>query len=185
MAAPSMTDRRRISKTLSYWLRHDPGAGSLELDPSGWASVDRVLAALRQAGLPHGADELAGLVAASDKQRFELSGDGQSIRARQGHSVPVNLGWPATRPPEFLFHGTVERFLASILADGLRPIKRHHVHLSGDVETARAVGARRGEAVILRVLAGRMAAAGGLFLLTSNGVWLTETVPPEYLERLD
>ncbi len=140
---------------------------------------------MRQAGLPHGAGQLAALVAASDKQRFELSGDGRLIRARQGHSVAVDLGWPETDPPEFLFHGTVERFLASILADGLQPMKRHHVHLSGDVETARSVGARRGDAVILRILAGRMAAQGKSFLLTGNGVWLTETVPPEYLERLD
>lgn len=179
-----MTDRRRLSKTLSYWLRHKPDAGQLTLDASGWAPVEKVLAALSRAGLPDGQGYLERVVAESDKQRFEFSTDGRSIRARQGHSLDVDLDWPKTAPPEFLYHGTVERFLGAILADGLKPMKRHHVHLSPDEATAHAVGARRGDPVILRVLAERMAADSHVFLLTGNGVWLTDHVAPEYLERL-
>lgn len=178
-----MADPKRISKSLSYWLRHKPAAGNLVLDAQGWAQLPDVLAALGAAGLPATLEALQVIVAESDKQRFELSPDGAFIRARQGHSVPVDLGWPITVPPDFLFHGTVERFLGVIFSEGLKPMKRHHVHLSPDAETANAVGARRGEAVILSVAAGRMAADGHVFRLSGNGVWLADHVPPTYLSR--
>ncbi len=179
-----MSETRRTSKRLSYWLRHRPDAAGLTLDAAGWTEVEQVLAALRRAALPAGSEDLQALVAASDKQRFELSPDGTRIRARQGHSVPVELDWPVVPPPDLLFHGTVERFLPAILAEGLRPMRRHHVHLSPDVPTARAVGSRRGEPVILEVAAARMAAAGHLFRLTGNGVWLADHVPPDFLRPL-
>jgi putative RNA 2'-phosphotransferase len=178
-----MADPTRISKSLSYWLRHRPEAGGLTLDEKGWAPVSSVLAALRTAGLPSDAETLHDIVAGSDKNRFELSEDQRRIRARQGHSVKVDLDWPAATPPEHLFHGTVERFLPNIFAEGLRPMKRHHVHLSPDSQTATAVGARRGEAVILRIEAAKMAADGHIFRLSGNGVWLTDHVPPGYIER--
>ena len=138
-----MTEPRLISKRLSYWLRHRPDDAGLELDPNGWAPVADVLAALGSAGLTDRLDDLRSVVEGNDKQRFEFSPDGARIRARQGHSIDVELDWPAVAPPETLYPGTVERFLAAILAEGLRPMKRHHVHLSPDVATAQVVGARR------------------------------------------
>jgi len=173
---------QKVSKTLSYWLRHAPEAGGLTLDEFGWAKVDAVLASLSREGIDPSL--LEPTVAESDKQRFELSADGTRIRARQGHSIAVDLDWPITIPPESLYHGTVERFMDSILAEGLRPMKRHHVHLSPDPETAIGVGARRGAPVILRVAAGRMARSGSVFRLSSNGVWLADAVPPRFIERL-
>ena len=125
------------------------------------------------------------IVYESDEQRFELSADASRIRARQGHSVSVDLGWPEAEPPEALYHGTVDRFLGAILAEGLKPMSRHHVHLSPDVATAQRVGARRGRPVILQVAAARLAASGQAFQLTDNGVWLTSHVPPEFLTRID
>lgn len=172
---------KQLSKALSYWLRHAPEAGGLTLDDAGWAPVDAVRAALDRKGFDPAL--LERVVAESDKQRFELSADGASIRARQGHSVAVDLEWPVAEPPEHLYHGTVERFLAAILAEGLKPMARHHVHLSPDMETATKVGARRGEAVILRIAAGAMARSGAVFRLSSNGVWLADAVPPEFIER--
>ena len=121
---------------------------------------------------------------ASDKQRFELSPDGKRIRARQGHSIPVQGDWPIAPPPGMLFHGTSERFLASILKRGLLPAARHHVHLSSTVEIARAVSARRGQSIVLEVAASKMAADGFTFRLSSNGVWLTDHVPPIYLGEI-
>jgi putative RNA 2'-phosphotransferase len=179
-----MADARKISKSLSYWLRHRPQAAGLDLDDSGWAPVAEVLRALAAAGLTDRRETLEEVVAASDKNRFELSSDGEQIRARQGHSVKVDLGWPPAQPPQFLFHGTVERNLASILAEGLKSMKRHHVHLSPDVETAEMVGRRRGPPVILRIDAAKMAAEGHVFRLSGNGVWLTHHVPVGFIERL-
>lgn len=172
-----------ISKTLSLWLRHAPEEGQLTLDAAGWTAVDTVLAALARRGLSDDPATLRRVVAESDKQRFELSPDGSMIRARQGHSVAVDLEWPIAEPPEHLFHGTVERFLPQILAEGLKPMARHHVHLSPDLETASRVGARRGDPMILRIAAGAMARAGHVFRLSSNGVWLAAGVPPEFIER--
>lgn len=179
-----MTHAVKISKCLSFWLRHDPAAGQIQVDDAGWAEVKLVLRALGREQLPHGLDDLQEVVAGSDKNRFELSPDLRFVRARQGHSIAVNLDWPQVEPPELLFHGTVERFLEPIFREGLQPRSRHHVHLSPDVQTATAVGGRRGRPVILRVAAGRMAADGHAFFLSSNGVWLADQVPPTYLERL-
>ena len=176
-----MADDKTISKTLSLWLRHRPDSAGLTLDSAGWTDSDGVLGALAGRGIDCDWERLLAVVESSDKQRFELSADGARIRARQGHSVEVELGWPQAEPPELLYHGTVDRFLRAIRAEGLRPMRRHHVHLSPDKTTATIVGARRGEAVILTVRAGAMAAAGHVFFLTGNGVWLTDHVPAEYL----
>lgn len=173
---------QKLSKRLSYWLRHAPEAGELTLDASGWASVHSVRAALTRQGLDPAS--LEGVVETSDKQRFELSADGSRIRARQGHSIAVDLSWPIAPPPEFLYHGTVERFLAAIMSEGLRPMDRHHVHLSPDIETATKVGQRRGAPVLLRVEAKHMVDEGAEFRLSSNGVWLVDSVAPRFLERV-
>lgn len=177
-------DDKTISKALSYWLRHKPDAGGIAIDPAGWADVDAVIEALARAELPHAPEDLQRVVAESDKNRFEISPDGQLIRARQGHSIPIDLGWPVTAPPEFLFHGTVEKYLPAIMAEGLRPMARHHVHLSADHATAVAVGARRGKPVILRIAADALSAEDMVFRLSGNGVWLVDHVPPSHIERM-
>jgi putative RNA 2'-phosphotransferase len=118
------------------------------------------------------------------KGRFALSEDGTRIRASQGHSVEVELGYQPAVPPEVLYHGTVAAALAPIEEQGLLKMRRHHVHLSADVDTARAVGGRRGRPVVLRVRAGEMHRQGHTFYLSQNGVWLTDHVPPGFLERL-
>lgn len=180
-----MTGIVRLSKTLSFWLRHRPDAAGLALDPRGWTEVDALLAALARAGLPAGRDALVRVVAENDKRRFELSPDGSRIRARQGHSAAVELDLPPARPPELLYHGTVARFLPAIRVEGLRPMRRHHVHLSPDRDTAARVGARRGKPVVLAVRAAALASTGQAFHLTGNGVWLTAHVPADFLRFPD
>jgi putative RNA 2'-phosphotransferase len=128
-------------------------------------------------------EDLIEVVELNDKQRFEFTPDLSQIRARQGHSVAVELALPAQPPPAVLFHGTVERFWPAIAADGLKKMRRHHVHLSPDEETARKVGARRGRPLILRIDAAAMAAEGAAFFLSGNGVWLTEAVPARFITR--
>jgi putative RNA 2'-phosphotransferase len=174
-------DDVKYSKRLSFWLRHRPETGGLSLGASGWTDTAALLAALERAGFGGGESRLHRVVRDSDKQRFGLSEDGARIRARQGHSVTVALGWPEAAPPEFLYHGTTAKALDAIRAEGLKSMARHHVHLSPDEATARKVGARRGAPVILTVRAGAMAAAGRTFYLTANGVWLTDGVPPEFI----
>ena len=171
-----------LSKFLSWVLRHEPGAIGLELDRNGWVEIDRLLEACRAHGEMLSRDLLAEIVATSPKQRFAISEDGLRIRASQGHSIEIELGYQPEEPPELLFHGTVASSVAAIRADGLSRMERHHVHLSPDVATARSVGMRRGKPVVLRIAAGRMRRDGHVFFLSANGVWLTEHVPPGYIE---
>jgi putative RNA 2'-phosphotransferase len=173
-----------VSKYLAKYLRHAPHELGLTLQPGGWVPVDDLLAAADNHGFPITYDELVECVETNDKRRFAFDGTGDLIRANQGHSVEVDLQLEEREPPEVLYHGTVERFLPSILAEGLDKGRRHHVHLSKDVETARKVGARRGRPVILTVEAGRMRRDGHTFFLSANGVWLTDAVPPGYLTRM-
>ena len=178
-------DRRlvTVSKFLAKHLRHAPDALGLTLKPGGWVLVDDLLAASKRVGFSIEYDELIECVETNDKQRFSFDDTGDLIRANQGHSVEVDLHLEEKQPPEILYHGTVERFLASIMAEGLKKGKRHHVHLSKDVDTARKVGARRGKPVILQVNAGKMHIQGYRFFLSVNGVWLTESVPAIFLTK--
>ena len=171
----------RVSKRLSYVLRHQPGSIGVSLDDAGWVDVDVLLPALAAHGLRLTRAELDAVVATNDKRRFAFDESGTRIRASQGHSRRVDLGYLPEPPPRELFHGTVDRFLPAILAEGLRPGRRHAVHLSADVSTARAVGARRGRPVVLRVDAAAMAADGAVFTRSANGVWLVDAVPPQHL----
>jgi len=140
-----------------------------------------LIEASRSRGVEFTLEELQNVVASNDKNRFSLSEDGLWIRANQGHSIEVELGYSPTAPPDILYHGTAERFLTSIKQRGLIKGKRHHVHLSADVDTATKVGRRHGKPVVLRIEAGRMYRDGFVFYLSGNGVWLTEPVPVQYL----
>jgi putative RNA 2'-phosphotransferase len=174
----------RISKFLSFALRHKPEQIGLRLSDSGWVSVEDLIVASRRHGVEFTLEELQNVVASNDKKRFSLSEDGLRIRASQGHSVKVDLGYPPNIPPEILYHGTAERFLASIKQQGLLKGKRHQVHLSADADVAVRVGQRHGRPVVLRIEAGRMHRDGFVFYLSANGVWLTEAVPVGYLAHL-
>ncbi len=175
----------KLSKLMSYGLRHRPDELGLELDPQGWVSVEALLVGLRARGKQVDRVDLERVVRDNDKQRFAFSDDGLRIRANQGHSVKVDLGYAPRVPPDVLFHGTATRFLDSILEQGLLPRGRHHVHLSADLATARTVGARHGKPVILEVAAGRLHAAGQPFWISDNGVWLAERVAPRALTVRD
>ena len=172
---------KKISKGMSYVLRHRPDTIGIELQEGGWIGVDELLAAFERAGKPFTLPVLERVVTENDKQRFEFSADRLQIRARQGHSLEVDLGYTACAPPKVLYHGTATRNLDPILKQGLIKGNRHHVHLSTNVETMVQVAMRHGKPVVLAVAAARMHADGFEFFVTENHVWLTDHVPPEFL----
>ncbi len=140
---------------------------------------------MRAHGKPLNRDELTDVVRNNDKQRFQLSEDGRRIRATQGHSVDVDLGYSPVEPsmvPEILLHGTPLKSLPAIRQAGLKKMSRHHVHLHQDASIARAVGDRRGASVILKVRARELCQSGSEFFVTPNNVWLTDCVPPQFIE---
>ena len=177
------SEQTKISKFLSYVLRHKPDAIGLQLDSNGWANIDELIQKANDSGELEALSlaQLKEVVASSDKKRFIISDDNNTIRANQGHSIKVNLQLEEQAPPETLYHGTAQRFLESIGKEGLKPGERHHVHLSADRETAHAVGQRYGKPVILKIKALLMHQQGFTFFLSENGVWLTENVPVEFI----
>ena len=172
----------QTSKFLSYVLRHNPGALDLELDPGGWVDVEALVKQARKDGRTLSREHIERVIAESDKQRFTLSADGQKIRANYGHSVDVNLDLEPAAPPERLFHGTARRTLPAIREEGLRPQSRQFVHLSATREEAKRVGQRHGTPVVLVVRSGAMHAAGHTFYEATDAIWLTEAVPPRFIE---
>ncbi len=177
--------RTKISKFFSRVLRHAPTSIGITLDAQGWVAIDTLLAAASRHGQSVPRTVLDEIVQTNEKQRFAISEDGKRVRANQGHSVEVDLAYePAAEGdvPYELFHGTIPAAIAAIRSAGLSKMSRHHVHLSADVATAQIVGGRRGRAVVLRVKARAMVAAGHVFYRSANGVWLTDSVPPAFID---
>ncbi len=170
------------SKLLSLILRHAPEKAGLVLGKGGWVEVDDLLNGLQGMNRPFSYNRLQQVVRENDKKRFTLSEDGKQIRAAQGHSVKIVGDLSAIKPPATLFHGTATRFVDAIKREGLKPMKRQHVHLSADIETAIKVGRRHGEPYIFKILSKQMFDAGLKFFRADNGVWLTHAVPVDFLE---
>ncbi|MBL9178124.1 MAG: RNA 2'-phosphotransferase [Verrucomicrobiaceae bacterium] len=169
------------SKFLSLVLRHEPDTAHVTLDSAGWVEVAALLAGCAKAGRTLSREELEHVVATNAKKRFEFSADGTRIRASQGHSVAVDLNYEAKEPPELLYHGTATRFLDSIRSQGLLKMQRHHVHLAAETKMTLEVGARHGKPALLTILAAQMIQAGHTFYLSTNGVWLVEHVPVNFI----
>lgn len=176
-------DLRKKSKFLSYLLRHHPDELSLSMDTAGWVDVDDLLPKLFERDSSWTREVLQRVVDENTKKRFEIVDE--RIRARQGHSLDVDLGLTPTPPPDVLFHGTHPKVVDAILSSGLLKMQRHHVHLSEDVATAKNVGGRRGKPVVFEVDAAAMVADGHTFFVTENGVWLVDEVAPKYLSVVE
>ena len=174
----------KISKFLSLILRHKPEEIGLTLEENGWVNVADLLKACADYGKIFTLKELREVVETNDKKRFAFNEDKTKIRASQGHSVKVEIDFEKRTPPEILYHGTAEKNVGEIFAGGLKKMKRHHVHLSADTETAQKVGIRYGKPVILKIDTAEMLAENYEFFVSANGVWLVESVPPKFLEVL-
>lgn len=170
-----------ISKFLSLILRHHPQAINLKLDKDGWADINELINKSLSKHPALTTTLLDQIVTTNDKQRFAYNDDKTKIRANQGHSIEVNLELEPQMPPEYLYHGTVDKFIDLIKKEGLQKMSRQHVHLSKDIETAITVGSRKGKAIILKVNSGKMHNECHTFYLSANGVWLTNAVPPQFI----
>jgi putative RNA 2'-phosphotransferase len=169
------------SKFLSLILRHAPEKIELQLDENGWANVDELITQCNKFQKKINLELLNYVVETNDKKRFAFNEDKTMIRASQGHSIKVDLDIEAVIPPDFLYHGTIEKFLEPIKNEGLKRMSRQHVHLSQEKETAIKVGSRRGKPIILIVNTKKMQEDGFKFYLSENKVWLTDQVPPKYI----
>lgn len=178
-----ITDKKntRLSKFLSLVFRHQPDSIGINLDENGWTDLNILIIQANKNGIPLSFDVIKHIVDTNAKKRFALNDSLDKIRANQGHSVEVDLGYKSQTPPAILYHGTSKEVAPEILKTGLEKRARHHVHLSLDIETAIKVGQRHGKPFVLEVLSGEMATEGHEFYLSDNGVWLTDHVPPKFL----
>lgn len=176
--------KKKISKFLSLVLRHQPEIINLNLDENGWTSVDELITkSKRDSYQGFTFEELEEIVETNDKKRFIFNEDKTRIRANQGHSVDIDLALKPQQPPEFLYHGTAETNMDSILEKGIEKRNRQHVHLSQDLETANKVGMRHGKPVILMIKTKEMFDDGIEFYLSENNVWLTDFVDAKYISK--
>jgi len=177
----SKDETKKLSKLLSYILRHNPAHLGIALDENGWTNVNVLLQQLNQSGPTITFDLLKHVVDTNEKRRFSFNDDLTMIRASQGHSIEIELNYTPQIPPRLLFHGTAEKNLAEIHITGLLKMSRHHVHLSADEETARKVGQRHGKPIVLSIASLQMHEKGYVFYVSDNGVWLTEHVPAGFI----
>lgn len=176
-------EKKKISKFLSLILRHQPETIGLKLDENGWADVEELRAKSAQKRIYFTPEELDEVVETNNKKRFAFNEDKTQIRASQGHSINIDLSLEGVQPPDFLYHGTAEANISSILEKGIEKRTRQHVHLSADKETATKVGMRHGKPIILTIRTGKMFEEGILFYLSANGVWLTDFVDAKYISK--
>ena len=169
-----------ISKFIALILRHQPEAIGITLDEHGWANVDELLEGINKT-YSLTMEGLEEIVRTDEKQRYSFNADKTLIRANQGHSIAVDVELEKMAPPEILYHGTGEKYKASIEEQGLIPKSRLYVHLTDDPDTAVRVGRRHGKPVVYRVAAGQMQRDGYEFYRSVNGVWLTKAVPKDYI----
>lgn len=176
-------DLNKTSKFISLILRHKPETIGIALDEHGWADVEELIEGIGRTR-PFDMEMLEEIVRTDNKQRYSFNEDKTLIRANQGHSIPVDVELPVTAPPEYLYHGTGQKYVESIDQIGLISKSRLYVHLSAEMETAVTVGRRHGKPVVYRVKSGQMQKDGYAFYLSVNGVWLTKEVPAKYLEKI-
>lgn len=165
-----MNNQIKESKRLAYLLRH-----SNLPDYNGWVKTSVVLSRLSLS-----LQDLQQIVESDNKGRYEISKDKLSVRALYGHSINVDLGLEPTIPPLVLYHGTAEKYIDSIMKEGLRPRKRNFVHLSVTMDMAKLVGIRHGSPVVLSIDTGAMISAGYKFYKVQNEIWLTDEIDPQF-----
>ncbi len=174
----------KLSKFLSLILRHQPEVIGLSLNSNGWADVNELISKLTSSGKQIDFETLENVVETDNKKRYRFNDDKSKIRANQGHSLNIDLGYEPKVPPRILYHGTGQKYEDSILKTGIEKRDRHHVHLSTDIETAKNVGQRHGKPIIFEILAEAMYNDGYEFFVSENGVWLTHNIPVKYLRKI-
>jgi len=167
---------KRKGREISYLLRHDPKG--LSMDKNGWVDVDELLKKINISF-----EDLQWIVDNNDKKRFSFNDDETKIRANQGHSIKVDVELKVKTPPKFLYHGTIVKNVKSIKKNGLSKMKRNHVHLSGDYETAVNVAKRYGNNIhIFKIDTYPMIVDNVKFYQSENGVWLVDFIDSKYLK---
>ncbi|CAE1257683.1 TRPT1 [Acanthosepion pharaonis] len=188
-----------ISKNLSYILRHTAEKMNVAMDSNGYVYVDDLLKLGRFTGVT--ANDIKRIVKENDKQRFSLiTEDGTQklkVRANQGHSLKMesldlNLS-PIEDPDKFptVLHGTYYGHWESIRKEGLKRMKRVHIHFAPGLPGENCViSGMRSTCDVLIYIDLKKAMQDGLkFFLSANNVILCSgnkdgIVAPKYFSKV-
>ncbi|TDQ04022.1 putative RNA 2'-phosphotransferase [Halanaerobium saccharolyticum] len=179
-------NKTKLSKTVSYILRHHPENFDLKLNPDASVKTDQLLQALKGKFKDITKTDLIQLVKNDSKGRFSFLEDRKRIRANYGHSIEgVNPDYQAVKPPEILYHGTTPEVKDKILTAGLKPMGRNYVHLSVGIKEAEKVALRRTkQPVIFKIEALKAFREGQNFYKTAEDIFLTDRLSADYLSLL-
>jgi putative RNA 2'-phosphotransferase len=169
---------------MSFVLRHKPTAIGISLNKNGWVDLTEFVSRLSGKFPSIDIPTIKYIVQTDTKGRYSI--ENNMIRANQGHSIDVcAIDLTPISPPKHLYHGTTLAAWEKIkTCKAIKKMNRHHVHLSPDIETARAVGSRRqGQCVILEIDALEMASKGFAFYCSENGVWHIDEVPLDFVKE--
>ncbi|KAI0039661.1 hypothetical protein FA95DRAFT_1001351 [Auriscalpium vulgare] len=202
---PKDSPEVRVSKTLSWILRHGAKAEGLPMREDGFVRVADLLATpkIQTTGLH--LERLQEIVRADGKQRYTLlegpdaaraeAGDVWWIRANQGHSMKdVKLDLKPVLSVDDIpmaVHGTNKKAWDSISTQGLSKMTRNHIHLAQGVPGDGVLsGMRASSQVYIYIDVQKALDAGFEFFLSENGVVLTEGdsrgfLGPEYFSRVE
>lgn len=175
-------NRERLSKLMSYILRHRPDEFGLILDEEGFVKLKELHKAIvEEKGWSFVRMRyIEEVVNTCDKQRFEIR-EGK-IRAHYGHSVPIKITYEPSEPPKILYHGTRRKTYPIILSKGLRSMGRQYVHLTTSQELALRIGRRRDQdPILLEIQAKRAFNDGTTFYRANELIYLAEHIPREYI----
>ena len=176
-----MTEKK-LSKFLSMLLRHKPETLNLKIDDNGWTDVNILITKINAQGHNINQSDIDQVVINSDKKRFSFNSDKTKIKANQGHSIKVKLYFKTKIPPTILYHGTQASNKIIIRKKGINKMKRHHVHLSSDLDTAIKVAKRRGPDIVIFTIDTKTMVKDNIkFYISDNEVWLTDFIDPKYI----
>jgi len=185
--AGSANPRDRLSKTLSWILRHGALSEGLVVRSDGFVKVIDLLANPKLESLD--LDTLQEIVKTDSKQRYALileeGAEPESatwwIKANQGHtikSVVLDLQpilSVSDIPTGVAIHGTTRKAWESISTQGLSKMARNHIHLAQGIVGENVMsGMRKSSQVLIFIDVQRAIDDGVNFFLSSNGVILTE-----------
>ena len=177
-----------VSKFLAVVLRHKPEEVGLTLDKQGWCDTENLVDAFSKKFDDFTMKDLEEIVSKDNKGRYAFNDDKTLIRAVQGHSVKcVDIKFNEVDAESMrgkLFHGTGEKYVESILSQGLIPKSRQYVHLSDNYATAVKVGQRHGKPVVFKINIDNLKKHGIKLYKSENNVYLAKAVPADCLEKM-
>jgi putative RNA 2'-phosphotransferase len=169
----------RISRFLTYLLRHRPQEYPLRFDKRGFVNWGDVVEMVQERFYDVTEEQIEAVVTGSEKKRFELE-DGR-VRATYGHSFPIDLASDAAEPPSKLYYGAARDLAHSALRNGLAPRDRQYVHLSLTAEEAESVARRHDPAPAIIIVDAQAAHEAGVVFYRSGPLFLVENVPAKFL----